>query len=75
MSSAQDLAATGIEYRLFAAHKTKKWLAEQLGVSISWLNRRLSGETSIDVDDLDRIATVFNLDVVDLFYLPKEVAA
>jgi len=41
-------------------------LANALGVSQTWMSTRLSGATPIDLNDLDRIARVFGLDVAAL---------
>jgi transcriptional regulator with XRE-family HTH domain len=46
-------------------------LAQVLGVSPSWISYRLSGVQPIDLNDLDRIATVLGVQVVDL--LPPRV--
>lgn len=44
-------------------------LAEQLGVSPSWISYRLTGAQPIDLNDLERIAAALNVEVVDL--LPR----
>jgi transcriptional regulator with XRE-family HTH domain len=41
-------------------------LARQLNVSPAWVSYRLTGAQPIDLNDLDRIAAVLDVDVVDL---------
>jgi len=41
-------------------------LSRELGVSQTYVWRRLSGETAFDVDDLERIAEVLQVDVLAL---------
>lgn len=48
-------------------------LARRLGVSQPYISRRLTGETAINVDELDRIARALEVPVVAL--LPREVTA
>jgi transcriptional regulator with XRE-family HTH domain len=44
-------------------------LARELGVSQTYVWRRLSGETAFDLDDLERISAVLSVSVSDL--MPK----
>jgi Predicted transcriptional regulator len=44
-------------------------LADQLGVSPSWVSYRLTGAQPIDLNDLERIASALNVEVIDL--LPR----
>ncbi len=44
-------------------------LADQLGVSPSWVSYRLTGAQPIDLNDLERIANALNVEVSDL--LPR----
>lgn len=46
-------------------------LARLMGVTQPYISRRLTGETALDVDDLDRIARALEVTVVDL--LPREI--
>lgn len=41
-------------------------LAARIGRSQAYVSRRLTGETAFDLDDLDRIAEVLGVDVVQL---------
>lgn len=41
-------------------------LARRLGVSQTYVWRRLSGETAFDLDDLEKIAAVLNVEAVEL---------
>lgn len=52
--------------RMSAAH-----LGRELGVSQTWVWRRLKGETAFDLDDLERIAGILGVAPVDL--LPADV--
>lgn len=47
-------------------------LATHLGVSQTWMSSRLSGSTPIDLNDLERIASVIGIEVVDLLPRPTE---
>lgn len=42
-------------------------LAAALGVSVSWVTRRLNGQIELSVDDVDRICGVLGVDPVSLF--------
>jgi transcriptional regulator with XRE-family HTH domain len=48
---------------------TGAMLARTLGVSTAWVSYRLSGKQPIDLNDLEAIATVLGVEVIDL--LPK----
>lgn len=45
-------------------------LARRLSVSQAWLSRRLSGETAISTEDLDRIAQALNVPVETFLPMP-----
>lgn len=75
MQTSQSAAAKGIRLHLAARNKRQAWLAEQLGVSPFWLSRRLSGTTTFDVEDLDRIAAVFGTTIEGLLASSKAVAS
>lgn len=53
-----------------AAYGRKRWsqarLAREMGVSPAWLNYRLTGTQEIGVNDLQRIAEVLGVRVMDL---------
>jgi len=44
-------------------------LARQLSLTQKYVSRRLTGETAFDLDDLEKIAAIFGVDVADL--LPR----
>jgi transcriptional regulator with XRE-family HTH domain len=46
-------------------------LALRIGRSQSYVSRRLTGETAFDADDLERIAEVLGVNVVELMPSPK----
>jgi transcriptional regulator with XRE-family HTH domain len=48
-------------------------LAVQTGMSPAYLYRRLSGETALDVEDLDRLALALDVSVISL--LPAQERA
>jgi len=45
-------------------------LARHMGVSQAYIWRRLNGETAFDLDDLEKIASILAVDVLDL--LPRD---
>jgi len=63
---AEEIRATLARRRMSASA-----LARALGKSQTYVWRRLSGETAFDTDDLERIAGVLRVAVVDL--LPEDV--
>lgn len=75
MSSAQETAVAGIRFRLFAQHMTQVQLAQRMGVTISWLQRRLDGKPALDTNDLDRIAAALGITFEQLFEIPAALAA
>lgn len=46
---------------------TQQQLARLLGERDNWLSRRLNGQTSITVDELERIAAAMGWSAADLF--------
>lgn len=75
MQSTQSAAAKGIRLLLAARGVRQSWLAEKLGVSVFWLSRRMSGATTFNVDDLDRIAVVFGTTLDGLLEASEAVAS
>lgn len=73
MQSTQDAAAKAIRLLLAARDRRQTWLAKELGVSPFWLSRRMLGEITFDVDDLDRISTVFGITIDELLQTAKAV--
>ena len=53
---------------------TQKEVAEQIGVSEGQLNRKLAGDFAFRQDEMERIARVLKIDLIDLgkyFFTPK----
>jgi transcriptional regulator with XRE-family HTH domain len=73
MQSSQTAAAKGIRLHLAAIDKRQAWLAQQLGESPFWVSRRMSGSKTFDVEDLDRIAAVFETTIEGLLEAAKAV--
>lgn len=65
--------ATNIRVELARQNLNQTDLAEKLGVYPQWVQRRLSGETKISVDDITAIADALDISVVDL--LPAKAAS
>ncbi len=61
-----ELVAEEIRALLARRRMSGRELARQLGTSPSWVNFRLTGAQSIDLNDLQRIADVLDVDVLDL---------
>ncbi|WP_020525895.1 helix-turn-helix domain-containing protein [Catelliglobosispora koreensis] len=49
---------------------SRQTMARALGVSHTTVWRRLSGDTALDLDELERVARVLGVEVTDLF--PRE---
>lgn len=72
MTSPTTQATSGaIRAEVARRRLNQRELAEQLGMSQSALSRRMAGEQTWDLDELDRIAQLFEMDVRDL--LPASV--
>ena len=61
-----ERVAEVIRVILWQRRMSGRQLAAQLGVSQSWMSTRLAGTTPIDLNDLERIAEIFDIDVMDL---------
>ena len=61
-----DLVAEEIRALLARRRTSGRKLAEQLGVSPSWVSYRLTGAQPIDLNDLARISAALDVDVTDL---------
>jgi transcriptional regulator with XRE-family HTH domain len=55
-----------IKVVLVENNKTGKWLAEQLGVSVTTTSRWCSNATQPDLQTLNKIAKVLNVDIRQL---------
>lgn len=53
--------------------KTQRSLAEDLGVSLPWVNYRLTGHQEIGLNDLERMARALKVPIADL--IPPHVLA
>lgn len=65
--------AAEIRAELGRQNVTGKRLAELLGVSHSWVSYRLTGQQTIDFDDIEKIAGALGVPVSHL--LPGEASA
>lgn len=63
MARTQHRAEQAIRLILAAHNKSQAWLAKEVDESPFWVTRRLNGIVTLSLDDLDRIAAVFNTDV------------
>lgn len=64
-----DRVAEEVRAMLARRRVSGRKLADQLGVSPSWVSYRLTGTQPIDLNDLERIASALNVEVTDL--LPR----
>jgi transcriptional regulator with XRE-family HTH domain len=67
--SLREHVAEEVRVALARRRMSASRLAKELGVSQTYVWRRLSGETAFDLDDLEKIAKVLRVSIVDL--LPK----
>jgi transcriptional regulator with XRE-family HTH domain len=61
-----DGAAEEIRVVMARRRMSGRQLAQRLGVSANWVSLRMSGAQTINLNDLDRIATVLEVQAVDL---------
>lgn len=68
-------AAVAEEIRALLARRriSASELARRMDVTQPYISRRLTGDTALDLDDLERIANVLGVQVLDLF--PDEPVA
>lgn len=55
------MTVRAVAHRLTRLHKSPAWLAEQLQVEQLWVSRRMTGQVTIDLDDVDRLAAALGL--------------
>lgn len=67
--SLSERVAEEIRALIARRRKSGRQLAAELGVSQTWMSTRLNGATPIDLNDLEKIATILNVEVSDL--LPR----
>lgn len=65
-ASLSEYVAEEIRVALARQRKSQRSLADDLGVSVMWINGRVNCETEISLGDLERIAGALNLSVGDL---------
>lgn len=70
MRTLSDQVAEEIRVLLTRRRMSQRQLAQALGVSPAWLNYRLTGVQAIDLNDLQRIAEVLGVTILDL--LPSD---
>lgn len=59
--------ASEIKAMMARAGMTQTQLARELGVSMAWVSDRLRGRTIINLDELDLIAEILDVSIIDLF--------
>lgn len=63
-----------IKIVLVEKDKTGRWLAEQLGVSITTISRWCSNSTQPDLITLAKIASLLDIDIKELLVSTKKVS-
>jgi len=63
----RELIAEEIRALLGRRQLSASELARRMGVSQRYMSRRITGETALDVDDLEKIAAYLGVEVVALF--------
>lgn len=61
--------AEEVRVALARQRKTQRALADDLGVSVMWVNDRVNCQKEIGVNDLEKIAQALNIPVADLIPL------
>lgn len=74
MQDSQTAATKAIRLLLAAHNRKQAWLASELGETPFWLSRRMSGSITFNVEDLDRIAAVFGIQLDGLLATADAVA-
>ncbi len=57
-----------------AAGLTQACVARLLGVSVHWVSKRETGETSISLEDIARLSIVYSIDEEDILSLVRSAA-
>lgn len=68
MSTASDKLRVRVREYMDAHKMSQTQLAARLGKTQSWLSRRLTGDQSFRMKDLDPLATIFRITVPELFF-------
>lgn len=63
-----------IKVILVEKNKTGRWLAEQLGVSVTTTSRWCSNSTQPDLSTLARIASLLDIDIKELIVSTKQTS-
>jgi transcriptional regulator with XRE-family HTH domain len=64
--SLSEQVAEEIRAMLARQRMTQRAMAQELGVSVPWVNYRLTGNQEIGLNDLERMAGVLNVGVSEL---------
>ena len=62
----QEALSRAISVQLTRLHRSRNWLADELGMSPGSLYSRLTGRTMLDTEDIDAIACVIGMTGFDL---------
>ena len=62
----QEALSRAISVQLARLHRSRNWLADELGMSAGSLSSRLTGRTMLDTEDIDAIAGVLGMTGWDL---------
>lgn len=68
MVSAAERLRTRVRDFLDRRRMSQTQLATKMGKTQSWLSRRLTGNQSFRIRDLDRLAEIFDITVPELFF-------
>lgn len=52
-------------------YRTQKHLADAMGVSYSWLSRRIRGDSVLDLDDIDKLDKCLRFEAAELAQLVR----
>ena len=74
-TSSATAATSSIRAEAARRNLSQAQLAEQIGMSKHALSRRMTGELSWDLDELDRISNLFGMATRDLLPLDRAAAS
>ena len=74
MQESKQAAIKAIRLHLAARDKRQPWLAAKLHRSDFWMSRRMSGQVSFRVEDLEEIAAVFETTLPELILDAAKIA-
>ncbi len=55
--------------QLAQLHRSRAWLADELGMSLGSLSSRLTGRTMLDTEDIDAVASALGMSGFELLAL------